>query len=48
MLTGGVTWDPHISNAWMTRIKSNAVAVAQKYGGELMLYNKVVGKVAEL
>lgn len=39
MTTGEVTWDPNLSNAWMTRIKNNAIAVAQKFGGEPVFYN---------
>ena len=47
-LTGGVTWDQHLSNAWRTRIKANAIAVAQRYGGEPVLYNNIVGKTKDM
>ena len=39
---GFTYWDRHLTNAWKTRDKEEAMAVAAKYGGRLMLFNPIV------
>ena len=45
---GSVTWDNHLSNAWTTRDKEEALRVAEKYGGSLMLFNPIVWRTKRL
>lgn len=46
--TGRAVWDPHLSDAWRTRDKVLARMVAEKFEGELMLFNPVVWKMKEI
>ena len=48
IVTGRVVWDPHLSNAWTTRDRKAAAAVARKLGGTLALFNPIVWEVREL
>lgn len=48
MMVGKAIWDPHLSNAWRTRDRATARAVAEKYGGQLALFNEILWKVKKL
>ena len=39
---GFVYWTRHLTDAWKTRNKEEAMAVATTYGGRLMLFNPIV------
>lgn len=45
---GIVGWDKHLSNAWKTRDKDEALRVAEKYGGTLKLFNTVLWRTQDL
>ena len=45
---GIVVWDDHLSNAWTTRDKEEALRVAEKYGGSLVLFNPIVWRTKKL
>ena len=45
---GTVTWDRHLSNAWTTRDKDEALRVAEKYGGSLVLFNPIIWRTKKL
>ena len=48
MATGRIVWDQHLSNAWMTRNKQEAMSVAKKTGGTIYLFNPIVWRVKVL
>lgn len=48
MLTNRVVWDPHVYSAYRTRSRKKAKRAIEKYGGRLMLFNPVVGRVRAL
>ena len=48
MLTGRIVWDPHLSSAWKTRNREKAMETAEKYGGELLLFNPITWEVKSL
>lgn len=48
MAFGHMVWDSHLSNAWVTRNKQKALAVAEKYGGQIALFNKIIWEVKVL
>ena len=45
---GHLKWSNSPWSAWSTRIIANARSVAEKVGGEIMLFNPVAGKVMTL
>lgn len=42
LATKRLVWDQHLSNAWMTRDKNEAMSVALKTGGTIYLFNPIV------
>ena len=46
--TGRIVWDPHLGNAWKTRNREKAHDAAEKYGGEMMLFNPIIWEVKAL
>lgn len=45
---GIIRWSENLSEAWRTRDKQEALRVAEKYGGSLMLFNTVVWRTKRL
>lgn len=45
---GTVEWSDYLSNAWKTRDKEEALRVAEKYGGSLVLFNPIVWRTKRL
>ena len=45
---GSLIWSDHIYDAWRTRNRPDAVRVAGKTGGSLVLFNPVTGQTAPL
>jgi len=48
MMTEGAVWDQHLSNAWKTRDRELARMEADKYGGQLALFNTILWEVKPL
>lgn len=48
MLTGRVIWSRELSEAWRTRDRNKANAVAEEYVGRLMLFNPIIWEVKAL
>ena len=52
-LVGYVLWSDELRwsiypwDAWRTRIRANARSIAEKTGGEIMLFNPVSGQIRE-
>lgn len=47
MVTGELLWSDSPYDAWQTREKPDAERVAGRIGGELWLFNPVIGKTKE-
>jgi len=45
--TGTVLWSNSLYEAWRTRSRKEAEMEAKRYGGTVMLFNPVIGKVRE-
>ena len=43
--TGELKWSSSPWEAWRTRIRANARSIAEKTGGEIMLFNPVAGQL---
>lgn len=43
--TGELKWSSSPWEAWRTRIRANAKSIAEKTGGEIMLFNPVAGQL---
>ena len=43
--TKDLRWSTSPFDAWSTRIRANARSVSEKTGGEIMLFNPIVGKI---
>lgn len=48
MVTGGLMWSQSPWDAWGTRVRANARSVQSKTGGEICLFNPVVGQIKEI
>ena len=48
ILTGREVWSRELSEAWRTRDRNKAKAVAEEYGGRLMLFNPIIWEVKAL
>ena len=48
LLIGGPSWNQHLSNAWRTRNRELARRVAEKYNGQLALFNTIIWEVRPL
>lgn len=46
--TGNIRWTTSPWEAWNTRIRANARSVAEKVGGEVFLFNPVVGHIRKM
>ena len=42
--TSLLKWSESPWDAWMTRIRANARSIAEKTGGEIMLFNPIAGQ----
>ena len=47
-VTGGLIWSLSPWDAWGTRVRANARSVQSKTGGEICLFNPVVGQIRKL
>lgn len=47
-LSTDLRWSISPYDAWFTRNLAHATIVAEKVGGEIMLFNPVVGRIREL
>ena len=47
LLTGTVMWSNSKWEAWKTRDRDLAEAMAARYGGRLMLFNPIIGRIKE-
>ena len=45
---GTVRWDDHLSYAWRTRDKEEALRVAEEFGGTVMLFNPIIWRTKKL
>ena len=43
--TGELRWSHSPWDAWKTRVRANARSIADKTGGEIMLWNPVAGQL---
>ena len=48
MVTGGLIWSLSPWDAWGTRVRANARSVQSKTGGEICLFNPVVGQIRKV
>ena len=48
MVTGGLIWSLSPWDAWGTRVRANARSVQSKTGGEICLFNPVIGQIRKL
>ena len=46
-LTAGPKWSESVYDAWRTRNREHARRVAEKLGGEIYLFNPIIGQLRE-